>query len=592
MIHKHYALLLRTTWRYAAAYRSSIVLVYGLLAIANVVVMLEPIVLGRVLNIIQLQGNGALSAILLNLALYASLSVVYWVFHSTARILERTASFHIVKNFTEDMFGKIASLPLRWHKDNHSGATIDKLRKASNALRQFSSEGFTYIETIVHSVIAIAAIVYIVPFYGMLVVLFSGIIVVIIFRFDAVLVRSLDEINKREHLVAATLFDYIANMITVITLRLQTLAQNEVARRILDVLPEFRKNIKLNELKWFIVGMLLVATNFALLSLYIWQQIAAGEVILIGSLMALYQYIQRFIDVFYRLAWQYEKMVWEATDLKTIKGILASYEALDRPAKTQSIAADWQRIDIMHLDFTYEDKEHHTHQLRDVGLVLERGKRIALVGESGSGKSTLLVLLRGLEAPSRVAVTIDGVAHSSLEPLSPVTTLIPQDPEIFENSVEYNITAGISHTPEQIASAMALARFEGVVERLPAGMQTHINEKGVNLSGGEKQRLALSRGIFAAQDSSIILMDEPTSSVDSINEVAIYRNIFLQFADACIVSSIHRLHLLPKFDRIYVLEKGRVVEEGTFAELTQGKGKLAEMWAHYEQSMTKKDVSL
>jgi ABC-type multidrug transport system fused ATPase/permease subunit len=122
-----------------------------------------------------------------------------------------------------------------------------------------------------------------------------------------------------------------------------------------------------------------------------------------------------------------------------------------------------------------------------------------------------------------------------------------------------------------------------VLARLPAGLKTDIAEKGVNLSGGEKQRLAVARGVFAARSSDIILLDEPTSSVDPVNELLMYEKIFSEFADRCIVSSIHRLHLLRLFDHVIVMQEGRIVEEGApHTLLQQSKGILAGMMERME----------
>jgi ABC-type multidrug transport system fused ATPase/permease subunit len=102
-------------------------------------------------------------------------------------------------------------------------------------------------------------------------------------------------------------------------------------------------------------------------------------------------------------------------------------------------------------------------------------------------------------------------------------------------------------------------------------LHTHIQEKGVNLSGGQKQRLALARGILAARNSSIVLLDEPTSSLDSKTEQVIYENLFEAFADKAVVSSIHHRHLFKKFDYIYLMHAGRIIEEGPYEKLHQNK---------------------
>ena len=148
--------------------------------------------------------------------------------------------------------------------------------------------------------------------------------------------------------------------------------------------------------------------------------------------------------------------------------------------------------------------------------------------------------------------------------LSNYVTLFPQEPEIFENTIEYNITLGIPCEKEELDAICTATHFKEVAAHLPKGYESSIQEKGVNLSGGQKQRLALARGVFAAKDSDIILLDEPTSSVDPKTEVLIYDQLFKTFADKAVVSTLHRLHLLPKFDHVYIMENGKIVDEGSF----------------------------
>jgi ABC-type multidrug transport system fused ATPase/permease subunit len=135
---------------------------------------------------------------------------------------------------------------------------------------------------------------------------------------------------------------------------------------------------------------------------------------------------------------------------------------------------------------------------------------------------------------------------------------------------------------EQVARICRVAQFSDVITQLPNGMESHIKEKGVNLSGGQKQRLALARGILAAQESDIVLMDEPTSSVDPKTELLIYQHLFEEFKDKVIISSLHRLHLLPFFDHIYVLDNGRIVAEGDFDTLRKNSLAFQLLWEHQE----------
>ena len=121
---------------------------------------------------------------------------------------------------------------------------------------------------------------------------------------------------------------------------------------------------------------------------------------------------------------------------------------------------------------------------------------------------------------------------------------------------------------------------------LPKGLESGIQEKGVNLSGGQKQRLALARGLLAARDSAVVLLDEPTSSVDPKTETRIYENMFREFSGKAMVSALHRLHLLRNFDYVYVLSKGRIVDEGTFPDLRAHSAAFGELWRHQEETAT------
>ena len=226
------------------------------------------------------------------------------------------------------------------------------------------------------------------------------------------------------------------------------------------------------------------------------------------------------------------------------------------------------RSEIQQLDFTYKDTERPTQHLKNVSIVLRRGTRIAFVGESGSGKSTLMSLIRGLHEADSGTVLCDGLelAHG-LKDVGTTVTLIPQEPEIFENTIEYNITLDTDQEESELMEDIELSRFASVVRHLPQGLKTNTAEKGVNLSGGEKQRLALARGFFAAKQSSIILLDEPTSSVDPVNERHIYENMIRRFSDRCIVSSLHKRYLLPLFDYVYVFADGKIADEGTPLEI-------------------------
>jgi ABC-type multidrug transport system fused ATPase/permease subunit len=175
--------------------------------------------------------------------------------------------------------------------------------------------------------------------------------------------------------------------------------------------------------------------------------------------------------------------------------------------------------------------------------------------------------------------------QADLAMLNESVTLFPQEPEIFENTIEYNITLGLPFDEKDIWQVCDLAHFSETAQQLPQILKSNIQEKGVNLSGGQKQRLALARGILAAQSSQVVLLDEPTSSVDPKSELLIYEQLFRAFPEKVIISALHRLHLLQYFDYVYVLQDGRIVEEGSFDFLKENGAVFKDLWKHQQAKM-------
>jgi ATP-binding cassette, subfamily B, bacterial len=319
---------------------------------------------------------------------------------------------------------------------------------------------------------------------------------------------------------------------------------------------------------------------------YIYQNSEPGKIFMVGNLVALLGFVNQFTSVFHDVAWQYTQIVQYNTDVQTARTITQAYKDQHLPDEVAALPDGWRRISIEGLNFSHKEtysSVEKAQSLHDISIELERGKRVAFIGESGSGKSTLMALLRGLYEPQPgTNVQVDGV-NISITSLASSITLFPQEPEIFENTIEHNITLGLPFESKQIMDVCETAHFTEVIGQLPKGLESNIQEKGVNLSGGQKQRLALARGVLAAKSSDIILMDEPTSSVDPKTEIQIYERLFEEFKDKVIVSSLHRLYLLSYFDYIYILENGSIVDKGTFRELKSRSLTFQELWRHQEE---------
>ncbi|MBA4054007.1 MAG: ABC transporter ATP-binding protein [Marivirga sp.] len=581
-----YVSLMKTAWNFARQEKKQYVLVYSLFILASCTFALFPLLYGWFINAIQKEGFRHLQYAWMYAGAYLLLKIIEWGFHGPARILERKLAFNLSRNFLQELYHQTLHLPVKWHQDHHSGATINRIRKAYEALKNFFQNGFLYMYALSKFTFSFIAMVFFSPLFGAIGVLLGIITVWVIFKFDKPFIKALDETNEKEHIVSSTLFDSLSNIITVITLRLEKRMENSLMSKVLHVFSPFMRTVKINEWKWFVADMLVGLIYAVTVVGYIYQNWEPGKIFMVGNMVALLGFVNQFTSVFHDVAWQYTQIVQYDTDVQTARTISQAYKDRHLPDEVTPLPDDWQRISIERLNFSHKDtfsSVEKAQSLHNISILLEKGKRIALIGESGSGKSTLMALLRGLYDPQPgTIVQVDNVPFS-ISSLASSITLFPQEPEIFENTIEHNITLGLPFEHKQIMEVCETAHFTEVIGQLPKGLESNIQEKGVNLSGGQKQRLALARGVLAAKISDIVLMDEPTSSVDPKTEIQIYEKLFEEFKDKVIVSSLHRLYLLSYFDYIYILENGNIVDEGTFSELKSRSLTFRELWRHQEE---------
>ena len=560
-----YFFLLKQLWHYSGTHRWKLALAILCHVLSLSAALLTPYVFAQILNTLQTQEHQAILPLVTRWTLiWVALSVWFNVFHRLGRYFEFDIGFRARQNFTNHFYYIVTHLPLRWHADHHSGDTINRINTAGGALGSFGCNQYTYINLFI-------------TFWGPLVALtilswrIAGVSLIIMLMtmpfiryFDTVLVRLYGLMNELQHKIAATFFDYISNIRTIITLRvIEKTAEELNARQEAFYPPYMRAETWINGWKWFFVSVSSTGLQVGVVFYYVWLQVRKNDKILVGNAAAVFQYVSQFSESCSSFARQYQQIIQWKTNFEAALPILDAYQPHSHVVPYDR--TDWQTVTLQDLSFSYQADRL---TLDKISLSFKRGEKIALVGTSGAGKSSVMNILRGLYQPTEITVSVDGLENSNLTALHETTTLIPQDPEIFENTILFNITMGADYAPSLVNTVIALAKFDDVLAKLPRGLETDMREKGVTLSGGEKQRLALARGLLAAENSSLILMDEPTSSVDMANEKAIYNAIFKHFSDRTIISSVHRVSLLPLFDRIIVMEHGQIMEQGSYAELT------------------------
>ena len=401
-------------------------------------------------------------------------------------------------------------------------------------------------------------------------------------KFESKINPFRDAMNKSENVVSEIVYDTISNITTIKMLSLSGLVHNSLKKQIDIKFHALKKKAVLNEIKWTMPSLFGGVMTQMVLLFYILNAYYMGTAVMIGTLYILYGFLQKLQNVMENIAWLMSNIQDEARDIVNSELLSDNFSKINNQNVKQ--ISGIESLEISNLHFRYSE----AFDLSIESLKLDKGKSYAFVGESGCGKTTTMKILASLvecegytmrvqpfppyghlpqgkdSTQNKFSVASLGEAPRSgegvvLENIRDSVMLIPQEPELFSNSVRENITLGLPYTEKEVNKVLDMVNMRETVDGLPEGIESKVYEKGVNLSGGQKQRLALARGILFARDKEIILLDEPTSSVDQDNEERIYKELLALAKDKILISSVHKRNLLSMFDHIVYFEKGKIV---------------------------------
>jgi ATP-binding cassette subfamily B protein len=257
----------------------------------------------------------------------------------------------------------------------------------------------------------------------------------------------------------------------------------------------------------------------------------------------------------------------------------------DLPAGGNQAALDRPRgaVRFCDIDFEYGESRRVLH---GITLTIAAGERVGLVGRSGSGKSTLLALLQRQYDPSNGRILIDGVDVAALDrdSLAAAISVVSQDVQLFHRSVMENIRYGRAEAgDDDVFEATRAAHADEFIAALPQGYETLVGERGLKLSGGQRQRLAIARAFL--REAPILLLDEATSALDSESEAGVHEALHVLAAGRTVIAVAHRLSTLKHFDRIVVMENGRIVDAGSPDVLAHRPGPYLDLLRHQTQGL-------
>jgi ATP-binding cassette, subfamily B, bacterial len=585
-------------WRLAHGRRHRLAAACALLIGAQVLLLGVPYVAARAINELQLHGFGGMTSAGWWLSMALAITAASWLLHGPGRVLERNVSLYVRQRLSVGLVERLLTLPLSWHEAHHSGATAHRVQQSSHALSSFAQSQFIYLNSAVRLVGPVLALWYIEPIVGAAAITGFAVICLSVVGFDRAMVRLARRENDAERRYQAALVDVLGNTTTLFALRQARGVLALVERRLSAVFEPLRRSIFLNEAKWCTVDIATRALSCVLVALFAWRasRVAPGSAatatLMLGSVYMVWEYAVQSGGVIAAVAQHFQTFARQHADYTSADVVRDAAPAHFATAASAS-TAQWERLDVHELTFRHAGSRGGPPQLDRVAFSLERGKRYALVGGSGSGKSTLLRVLAGLYATERVALTFDS-RRSVVAPVEAArllrasATLIPQDAELYEGTLAENLSLCESvsgpPSPRAFAPALDVATASAFVDSTNVGLETVVAERAANWSGGQRSRIALARGVLAAEGSSLVLLDEPTAHLDAATEQQVYANLFDEFADACTVSAVHRLNLLDQFDEVLLMQAGRLVAQGSRAALEAGSPEFRHMLASYRNA--------
>lgn len=324
-------------------------------------------------------------------------------------------------------------------------------------------------------------------------------------------------------------------------------------------------------------GFLVFAIELVLIYLMIqqWRQgdFQVGEFVLFQSVLLI------LIRHLWEFGRDFRRFFTALADAREMAEVFLQTNVESDQAGTQAYIIKGGRIQFENVSFAYTTVNKH-ELFTQFNLTIRAGEKVALVGHSGSGKTSLTKLLFRFIEPQQGCILIDDINTQlfTLKSLRSQISLVPQQPDLFHRSIRDNIILGREIDEKTLNAVAAKARALDFITNLPQGFDTLVGERGIKLSGGEKQRIALARAFL--EDAPVVVLDEATSALDSLTEQQIQVAIFNLIEHKTAIIIAHRLATILRMDRIIVLENGQIIQQGTHQELIALPGRYQQMWQH------------
>jgi ABC-type transport system involved in Fe-S cluster assembly fused permease/ATPase subunit len=482
----------------------------------------------------------------------------------------------------------LLSLSLRFHLDSRTGALTNYIYRLQNG---FDTVFWGFFSFLIPTFLEMAIVIILVgSLYGWS---YSGVLMMVVLGYNILNVFGmrkslvLQELHntKRTH-TSARIVDSLFNYETIKYFNNENyeldqinsaLSEQEAAglkRSTVDIYLQLSQSI-------------LIGIGFACLTWWSGQAVVDG-LLTLGDFVLINGLLMQFIMPLNHLGsliYQIRKGLY---DIHSTMNVLFLKPEVKDAVGAKNISLNKVDLEFDHVSFGYVSERK---VLKNLSFNISAGKRIAIVGTTGSGKSTIARLIFRFYDIQSGCIKVNGedIRHLSQQSLRNAIGIVPQDTVLFNDTLYYNITYGNPHASiKEVESVVAFAQLDAFIHSLPEGYQTVVGERGLKLSGGEKQRIAIARVLL--KKPKLFIFDEATSSLDTLTEREIQKSLYKISSGITTIIIAHRLSTVIQADEIYVLEEGQIVERGTHQELLLKEGRYFKMWREQHTKMEKNET--
>lgn len=509
--------------------------------------------------------------------MYIGVNICYRIFDIALTIFQA----RVMRDLTKRSFDVLQTQSIHFFENAFTGSLITSAKRFANAFDNMSDVFFyQFLKTIVLLTVVFVVIFQESSFLALLLAVWVVVYSLLIFwglRLQLPLYNASADMDSA---VGAVLADSISNHMTVKSFG----QEKQEEKRFYEVI---QKSYGTRLRAWFmsnvffaIQGILMATAELGLL----WYLITGWQkgTVTTGDFVFFQAYILWIIEQIWNLGPMTQRFFMHASDAKEMADVYQLAPDVQDMHEAKPLIIRNGEVGFKAASFSYTGgKRGKRHTIHNMTLTIPAGQSVGFVGRSGAGKSTIVKLLLRFYDLQSGTISIDGqdIATTTQESLRQQVAVVPQDPQMFHSTILHNIAfARPSATEEEVIQAAKEAFAWDFIQELPSGLNAVVGERGVKLSGGQRQRIAIARAILA--NPRILILDEATSALDSATEKIIQKAIKNLLENRTSIVIAHRLSTIMQLDRIVVIHKGEIIEDGSHAELLEKKGEYADLWAH------------